>query len=281
LPAFYQLWTRKGRDGLAHRAQDHGGVRGCSFLPGVTVPSGVQYAAVLHHGDARPRQAVPVEVVADEGVNLVERWAITAGGCSGSRQPCDEQGKCGQQGHSKTHADDPRIQQHSPASRFFPELFSGIPENGNPAEPCSVQDLTTLRLGRMKDEDTVRTMWVTTRYALVTASKLFGSRWVAIVVAMLCVQGALIWVMPLLTSLARWVLRHIGVSGINLYSIDVVVTSPLAALVLVGIVGVATVFVLAEITLFAVIAHLTLDDVPLTFANVLRRVGTTIRKAAS
>jgi len=144
-----------------------------------------------------------------------------------------------------------------------------------------VQDLTTLRLGRMKDEDTVRTMWVTTRYALVTASKLFGSRWVAIVVAMLCVQGALIWVMPLLTSLARWVLRHIGVSGINLYSIDVVVTSPLAALVLVGIVGVATVFVLAEITLFAVIAHLTLDDVPLTFANVLRRVGTTIRKAAS
>src|SRR5699024_10440971 len=47
------------------------------------------------------------------------------------------------------------------------------------------------------------------------------------------------------------------------------------------IVGVATVFVLAEITLFAVIAHLTFDDVPVTFANVLRRVGPTIRKAAS
>ena len=127
----------------------------------------------------------------------------------------------------------------------------------------------------------VRHGWVTAGHALLAASELFRTRRVAIVVAMLCVQGALIWVMPLLTSLARWVLRHIGVSGINLYSIDVVVTSPLAALVLVGIVGVATVFVLAEITLFAVIAHLAFDDVPVTFANVLRRVGTTIRKAAS
>lgn len=133
----------------------------------------------------------------------------------------------------------------------------------------------------MKDEDTVRDVWATARHALVTASKLFRTRWVAIVVAMLCVQGALIWVLPLLTSLARWALRHIGISGINLYTVDAVVTSPLAALIVIGIVGVATVFVLAEMTLFAVIAHLTFDDLPVTFTNVLRGLCTTMRKAAS
>src|SRR5699024_11908376 len=122
---------------------------------------------------------------------------------------------------------------------------------------------------RVQDEDTVRAVRSTARQALVTASKLFRPRGVAIVVARVCVQGALIWVIPLLTSAARWALRHIGISGVNLYTVDVVATSPLAALIVIGIVGVATVFVLAEMTLFAVIAHLTFDDLPVTFTNVL------------
>src|SRR5699024_2514460 len=98
---------------------------------------------------------------------------------------------------------------------------------------------------------------------------------------MLCVQGALVWMLPLLTALVRWTLRSMGIAGVNLYTIDAVVTSPLAVLVLVGIVVVATVFVLAEVTLFAVIAHLTLEGDPVTFTTVLRRTWATVRKAAS
>lgn len=116
--------------------------------------------------------------------------------------------------------------------------------------------------------------------ALRTAATLLGARWIAVVVAMLCVQGALVWTMPLLTALARWTLHRIGVNGVNPYTLDAVGTSPPAMLVLVGIAAVATVFVLAEVTLFAVIGHLALEGEPVTFASVLRRSRATVRKAA-
>src|SRR5699024_2437473 len=225
-----QLQYRKGRDGLAHRAQVHRGVRGDPVLPGVAIPRGVQHMTVLHHGDTRPRQSMAVEIVSDEGVNPIEIWAITAGGRGGSRQPCEEQDECGQQGHGRTHAHDTRIQKHNPPSGSSLKYSRGFPRIETRPKTCFVLHPTTPRLCRVKDEDTVRDVWATARHALVTASKLFRTRWVAIVVAMLCVQGALIWVLPLLTSLARWALRHIGISGINLYTVDAVVTSPLAAL---------------------------------------------------
>ncbi|MPV37207.1 glycerophosphodiester phosphodiesterase family protein [Georgenia subflava] len=120
----------------------------------------------------------------------------------------------------------------------------------------------------------------TVRRALRTAAGLLRARWGAVVVAMLCVQGALVWTAPLLAALGRWTLRRIGVHGVNLGTLDAVVTSPLAVLVLVVVAAVATVFVLAEVTLFAVIAHLALEGKPVTFAGVLRRSVATARKAA-
>lgn len=116
--------------------------------------------------------------------------------------------------------------------------------------------------------------------ALRTATGLFRARWVAVLVSILCVQGALMWTMPLLVALVRWTLRNIGVDGVNPYTLGAVVTSPLAMLVLVGVAVVATVFVLAELTLFAVIGHLALEGEPVTFTSVLRRVRATARKAA-
>lgn len=113
-----------------------------------------------------------------------------------------------------------------------------------------------------------------------TALRLLRVRWAAVLVAMLCVQGALVWTMPLLTSLVRWTLHLLGITGVNQYTISAVLTSPVAVLVLVAIAAVATVFVLAEVTVFAVIAHLSLEGEPVTFGSVLRRSRATVRKAA-
>jgi len=117
--------------------------------------------------------------------------------------------------------------------------------------------------------------------ALRTATGLLRARWCAVFVAMLCVQGALVWTMPFLAALVRWTLRTIDIHGVNVYTVDDVATSPLAVLVLLGIAAVATILVLAEVTLFAVIGHLTLEGEPVTFTSVLRRSRTTARKAAS
>lgn len=119
------------------------------------------------------------------------------------------------------------------------------------------------------------TLWA----ALRTATTMLRTRWGAVLVAMVCVQGAFIWTMPLLASLVRWTLRDIGVDGVNPATLEEVFASPLALLVLVTIAVVATVFVLAEITLFAVIGHLVLEGRPVTFASVLRRSRATARKA--
>lgn len=116
--------------------------------------------------------------------------------------------------------------------------------------------------------------------ALWTAMAMVRARWRAVLVALLSVQGALLWTMPLLTSLVSWTLRRLGISGVNLYTLDTVVTSPLAVLVLVGIAGVATTFVLAEVTLFAVLGHLVLDGGRLTFSTVWARTRRTVGKAA-
>jgi glycerophosphoryl diester phosphodiesterase len=117
--------------------------------------------------------------------------------------------------------------------------------------------------------------------AMSTAAVLLRTRWVLVLVAMLCVQGALLWTAPILAALVRWTLSSIGINGVNMYTIDAVLTSPLAVLVLVAVTAVATVFVLAEVTLFAVIGHLTLEGEPVTFVSVLRRSRATARKAVS
>jgi glycerophosphoryl diester phosphodiesterase len=114
-----------------------------------------------------------------------------------------------------------------------------------------------------------------------TAAALLRARWVAVFVAMLCVQGAFLWTAPILAALVRWTLSSMGINGLNRYTIDVVLTSPLAALVLVGVAAVATVFVLAEVSLFAVIGHLALEGEPVTFTSVVRRSKATARKAVS
>ena len=135
-------------------------------------------------------------------------------------------------------------------------------------------------MGDIVTPEPVRPTRVAIWRALRTALRLLRARWVAVAVAMLCVQGALLWTMPLLTALVRWTLHRLGISGVNVYTLDTVAASPLAVLVLLVIAGVATVQVLAEITLFAVIGHLALDGGQLTFTTVLRRSWQTIRKAA-
>jgi glycerophosphoryl diester phosphodiesterase len=117
--------------------------------------------------------------------------------------------------------------------------------------------------------------------ALRTAAGLLRARWCAVLVAMLCAQGALLWTAPILAALVRWTLSRIGINGVNIYTIDSVLTSPPAVLVLVAVAAVATAFVLAEVTLFAVIGHLSLEGEPVTFTSVLRRSRATARKALS
>ncbi|MGC5628096.1 glycerophosphodiester phosphodiesterase family protein [Georgenia sp. Z1344] len=131
----------------------------------------------------------------------------------------------------------------------------------------------------MAPETATLTTRATIAGALRTTARLIRARWAAVLVAMLCVQGALLWTMPLLVSLMRWTLRQLGIDGANLYTLDTLLTSPLALLVLVGIAVVATLFVLAEITLFAVIAHLALAGEPVTFGNVLRRARSIASRA--
>lgn len=116
--------------------------------------------------------------------------------------------------------------------------------------------------------------------ALRTAVRLVRVHPVAVLVAMISVQGALLWTMPLLTALVRWMLHHLGISGVNVYTLQTVLTSPLALLVIVAIAGVATVLVLAEVTLFAVLAHRALDGEELTFTGVLSGLGRVLRAAA-
>lgn len=120
----------------------------------------------------------------------------------------------------------------------------------------------------------------TLRRALRTAVALLRARYVAVLIAMMCVQGAFVWTMPLLAALVRGTLHGLGIGGVNMYSLDAVIASPVALLVLVVVVVVTTVFVLADVTLFAVIGHLALEGEAVTFASVLRRSSTTVRKAA-
>lgn len=108
--------------------------------------------------------------------------------------------------------------------------------------------------------------------------RLLRARWIPVLVATLCVQGTLLWVLPLIVSLVRWTLETLGIDGVNLYTLDTVATSALAMLVFMLVAVVATLFVLAELTLFAVIAHLSLDGETVTFRAVLGRFWRTARK---
>lgn len=130
------------------------------------------------------------------------------------------------------------------------------------------------------DDVTRRGTRATVGSALRTSARLLRTRWLSVLVAMLCVQGALVWTLPLLTSLVRWTFGSLGIEGVNLYTLGTVVSSSLAMLVLIAVAVVATLFVLAEMTLFAVIAHLCLDGEQVTFAGVLRRSRATARKMA-
>ncbi len=118
--------------------------------------------------------------------------------------------------------------------------------------------------------------------ALSAALHLYASHWIAILVSMMCVQGVLIWlVIPVLNTLMRGALTASGVDGLNQTSILELLSSPFAVLALLGFALVATAFVLLELVVFAVIGHLALDGEPVAFRSVLRRLGTTARKAWS
>jgi len=115
------------------------------------------------------------------------------------------------------------------------------------------------------------------RSALYTSTRLLRARWRSVLVAMLCVQGALVWTLPLMASLVRWTLGRLGIDGVNQYTLGTIASSSLALLVLVTVAVVATLFVLVEVTLFAVIAHLSLEGEEVTFTGVLRRSRATAR----
>lgn len=127
---------------------------------------------------------------------------------------------------------------------------------------------------------TARGTYVATWRSVRTAAGVLRARWFAVLVAMVCVQGALVWSLPFLMALVHATLRQLNVGGVNLYTVDAVLTSPLALLVLVVVAVTATVLVLAEVTVFAVIGHLTLEGEQVTFTTVLRRLRATARKMA-
>src|SRR5699024_9300916 len=91
--------------------------------------------------------------------------------------------------------------------------------------------------------------------------------------------GALVWTMPLVGALVRRTLHRLGVGGVNADTLDTVASSPVALAVLLGVVIVATVFALADVTVFTVIAHLSLEGEPVTFTGVFARSWRTVRKA--
>ena len=127
---------------------------------------------------------------------------------------------------------------------------------------------------------TARGTFVATWRSVRSAAGLLRARWFAVLVAMVCVQGTLVWSMPFLVALVHATLRQLNVGGVNLYTVDAVLTSPLALLVLVVVAVTATVLVLAEVTVFAVIGHLTLEGERVTFTSVLRRLRVTAGKMA-
>src|SRR5690625_569041 len=88
------------------------------------------------------------------------------------------------------------------------------------------------------------------------AAGLLRARWFAVLIAIVCVQGAVVWSIPLLVALLRWTLRWMNITGVNLDSLDTVVTSPLAVIVLVILTLVATFLVFIETVLFAVMAQI-------------------------
>src|SRR5699024_9469412 len=120
---------------------------------------------------------------------------------------------------------------------------------------------------------------MTAQRALRVALDLLRRRYVAVLMAMLCVQGAFVWTMPLVGALVRRTLHRLGVGGVNADTLDTVASSPVALAVLLGVVIVATVFALADVTVFTVIAHLSLEGEPVTFTGVFARSWRTVRKA--
>ena len=121
---------------------------------------------------------------------------------------------------------------------------------------------------------TVRAVWLAARAAV----GLLRARWFAVLIAMVCVQGAVVWSMPLLVALLRWTLRRMSITGVNLDTLDTVVTSPLAVIVLVILTLVATFLVFIEAVLFAVMAHLALEGKRITFIHILRSSRAVVRK---
>lgn len=121
---------------------------------------------------------------------------------------------------------------------------------------------------------------MTTRRALRVAVTLLRRHHIAVLMAMLCVQGAFVWTMPLVGALVRSTLHGLGVGGVNMDTVDTVASSPVALMVMLGLVVVTTVFALADVTVFAVIGHLSVEGEPVTFTRVLARSWRTVRKAA-
>lgn len=127
---------------------------------------------------------------------------------------------------------------------------------------------------------TTRSTSATVWRAVRTAAGMLRARLLAVLVATVCVQGGLVWLMPFLVALVRGTLRQLNIGGVNLDTVDTVLTSPLAIAVLVVVAVAATILVLAEVTLFAVIGHLTLEGERVTFTSVLRRLRATARTMA-
>ncbi|HIZ36235.1 MAG TPA: glycerophosphoryl diester phosphodiesterase membrane domain-containing protein [Candidatus Ruania gallistercoris] len=132
-------------------------------------------------------------------------------------------------------------------------------------------------MGAVTTGGTVALTWGAAR----RAATMLRTRWFAVLVAMVCVQGGLVWTMPLLVALVGATLRRLDIGGVNLETLDTVLTSPLAILALLLVAAVATILVLTEVTVFAVIGHLTLAGERVTFTSVLRRCRTTARKVVS
>lgn len=120
------------------------------------------------------------------------------------------------------------------------------------------------------------------RTAVIAAAVLLRRSLGTVIVTVLTVQGVLVWgAMPVLATLMRTVLTAAGIDGINQTSVIAILSEPIALLALIGFAIVAVLFIVLELAVFSIIAHLRFDGVTPSFGTIARGLARTGRKLLS
>ncbi|WEK60758.1 MAG: glycerophosphoryl diester phosphodiesterase membrane domain-containing protein [Candidatus Microbacterium colombiense] len=126
------------------------------------------------------------------------------------------------------------------------------------------------------------TAWRSVRTAAGAAWYLLRRRILLILVVSISTQGLYVWIIvPLLLTLFQGALDLAGVDGLSVAGLPGILRSPLALLVLVLLAVVATFFVLIEISMFSVVAHVCFRGEAPTATAIVRGLGQLAHRAAS